>query len=163
METKDIVYAISILLTFLIGVWNLVLNYRTTRKTSFINTVTSQRVKWIEQLRQDIATFSGLTRTWCFSDLEGKPQEFEVLKEIDKLRHVIRLRLNPDPKETLDRKIEQLIAEIPSLTHVSQHDKLRQALEELTTTSQKLLKQEWDKVKLEAEHGNLKKDKRGNA
>jgi len=61
METKDIVYALSIFLTFLIGVWNLVLNYRTTRKTSFINTVTSQRVKWIEQLRQDISSFSGLT------------------------------------------------------------------------------------------------------
>ena len=45
METKDIVYATGILLTFLIGVWNLIFNYRTTRKTSFINIVTSQRVK----------------------------------------------------------------------------------------------------------------------
>jgi len=161
METKDIVYALSIFLTFLIGVWNLVLNYRTTRKTSFINTVTSQRVKWIEQLRQDISSFSGLTRTWCFSELEGKPQEYEVLKEIDRLRHVIRLRLSP--KEEYDRRIEQLIGEIPNLTHISQRDGLTQSLEELTVTSQKLLKQEWDKVKLEAEHGNLKKEKKSNA
>ena len=138
METKDIVYALSIFLTFLIGVWNLVLNYRTTRKTSFINTVTSQRVKWIEQLRQDISSFSGLTRTWCISELEGKPQEYEVLKEIDRLRHVIRLRLSP--KEEYDRRIEQLIREIPNLTHISQRDRITQSLEELTVTSQKLLK-----------------------
>lgn len=124
MDTKDVVYAIGIFLTFLLGVWNLVQSYRATRKTSFINTVTSQRVKWIEQLRQDVSSFSGLTHTWCFSDLEGKPQEHEVLKEIDRLRHVIRLRLNPEG--THDRKIEQLIAEIPNLTHISQRDQLSQ-------------------------------------
>lgn len=158
METKDIVYATGILLTFLIGVWNLIFNYRTTRKTSFINIVTSQRVKWIEQLRQDISSFSGLTRT---SSLEGKPQEYEVLKEIDRLRHVIRLRLNPE--ENHDRRIEQLLAEIPKLTDISKRDRLTQALEELTVTSQKLLKQEWEKVKLEAEQGNLKNKKQTNA
>jgi hypothetical protein len=52
-----------------------------------------------------------------------------------------------------------MIGDIPNLTHISQHEKLKRALEELTVTSQKLLKQEWDKVKLEAEYGNLKKDK----
>lgn len=146
------------MLTFLIGVWNLIFNYRTTRKTSFINIVTSQRVKWIEQLRQDISSFSGLTRTLS---LEGKLQEYEVLKEIDRLRHVIRLRLNPE--ENYDRRIEQLLAEIPKLTDISKRDRLTQALEELTVTSQKLLKQEWEKVKLEAEQGNLKNKKQTNA
>jgi len=157
MDTKDVAYTISIFLTFLLGVWNLVQSYRATRKTTFINTVTSQRVKWIEQLRQDVSSFSGLTRTWCFSDLEGKPHEHDILKEIDRLRHVIRLRLNPDGAH--DRKIERLIADIPNLTHISQRDQLRTALEDLTVTTQKLLKEEWEKVKSEAEHGNLKKDK----
>jgi len=158
VEIKDIVYAISILLTFLLGVWSLVQSYRVARKTKFIDIVTSQRVKWIEQLRQDISSFSGLTYTWCFSEIEGKPQEYEVLKEIDRLRHVIRLRLNPTGKH--DQMIEQLIAKIPNLTHISQREQLTKALKELTITTQKLLKEEWDKVKLEAEHGNLKKDKK---
>lgn len=156
MDAKDVVYAVGILLTFALGVWNLVVSYRNTRRTNFINTVTAQRVKWLEQIRQDISTYCGLTYTWCYSDLVGKPQEYEVLKEIDRLRHVIRLRLNPTG--TRDKKIEQLIAEIPQYTDISQRDKLTKALEELTVTSQLLLKEEWEKVKSEAEHGSLKSD-----
>ncbi len=154
MEGKDIIYGLGILLTFALGVWNLVTNYRLTRRTSFINTVTNQRVKWIEQLRQDISAFSGLTHTWCFSELEGKPEELEVLKEIDRLQHVIRLRLNPDG--THDRKIAPLIRRIPDLTHISKREELTAALEELITTTQQLLKEEWEKVKAEAKRGDLK-------
>ncbi|TAM46545.1 MAG: hypothetical protein EPN55_05175 [Gammaproteobacteria bacterium] len=155
MEDKDLIYGLGILLTVALGVWNLVANYRASRKTSFINTVTSQRVKWIEQLRQDVSSFSGLTHTWCCSELEGKPEEKEILKEIDRLRHVIRLRLNPDG--THDRKIAQLIRKIPDLTHISQRDELTEALEELTTTTQLLLKEEWEKVKAESKDGDLQK------
>jgi hypothetical protein len=155
MEPKDIVYAIGILATFILGVWNLVANFRASRTTSFINTVTSQRIKWIEQLRQDIAAYCGLTYTWCFSEIEGKPQEFEVLKEIDRLRHVIRLRLNPDG--TFDRKIQALVNRIPELTDSSKREELKKALGELVEISQVLVKEEWEKVKAESEHGNLKK------
>lgn len=79
-----------------------------------------------------------------------------MLKEIDRLRHVIRLRLNPSG--THDKTIERLITEIPKYTDISQRDKLQKSLEELTTTSQLLLKEEWEKVKREVEHGNLKRD-----
>jgi hypothetical protein len=80
------------------------------------------------------------------------------LKEIDRLRHVIRLRLNP--AGPLDQRIEYLIDEIPKLTNITFRDRLTQALDELTTTTQKLLKEEWEKVKDEAERGNLKKGNR---
>ncbi len=153
MEGKEIIYGLGILLTFALGVWNLIANYHATRRTSFINTVTSQRVKWIEQLRQDISSFSGLTHTWCCSELEGKPEETEMLKEIDRLRHVIRLRLNPDA--THDRKITQLIRKIPELTDISKRTELKEALEELTVTTQLLLSEEWKKVKAEAKYGDL--------
>jgi hypothetical protein len=63
MEAKDYVLLIGVGVTLLLGVWNLIQGYRTTRKTSFINTVTSLRILWIEQLRQDVAKFSGLTHT----------------------------------------------------------------------------------------------------
>ncbi len=119
----------------------------------FINTVTSQRIKWIEQLRQDISRFSGLTHTWCFSELEGKPEEHDVLKEIDRLHHVIRLRLNPAGEH--DKKIEQLLDKIPRLTHISKREELVQALNELTSTTQLLLKQEWEKVKAESKYGDI--------
>jgi|GEM_PF-976791 len=149
MEWKDI----GVVLAFALGILNLLYNYRISRKTAFINTVTTERIKWIEQLRQDISTFSGLTYTWCFSDIEGKPEENEFLQKIDKLRHVIRLRLNPEGE--YDKKLEELIRKIPDLTAITKREELKQALEELTVTTQKLLKEEWEKVKQEAKRGDL--------
>jgi|CXWL01.1.fsa_nt_gi hypothetical protein len=145
----------GVLVTLFLGLWNTLQGYYATRKASFINTVTSQRVLWIEQLRQDISTFSGLTYMWCTSELEDKPEEAEVLKELDRLRHVIRLRLNP--KGEHDQKIEEFIKRIPTLTHPTKRTELLTTLEDLITTTQELLKEEWEKVKAESMDGNLKK------
>jgi hypothetical protein len=153
MEPKDIVLAAGVVVTLLLGVWNAITNHRINRRTTFVNTVTSQRIKWIEQLRQDIGSFSGLVYHWSHSEMEGKDGEGEMLKELDRLRHVIRLRLNPEGE--LDQKIEALIAEIPHYTDPSRQPELLDALERLTKTTQALLKEEWDKVKLESEHGPL--------
>jgi hypothetical protein len=155
-QMKDVFFSIGIILTFLLGVWNIVNNYRTSRRTAFINTVTSERVKWLDKLRESISSFCGLTYTWSVSRLEGKPNEAEVLKEIDKLRHLIRLQLNPDG--TYDRAIEALIARIPTLTHETQAKELEKALSELVEVSQKLLKAEWEKVKEESMRGSLIED-----
>jgi hypothetical protein len=158
MGWKEILAAAGIVVTLILGIWNAISNYRSSRRTNFINTVTSQRIKWIEQLRQDISAFSGLVHTWVFSGLQGKPQEYEVLKEVDRLRHVIRLRLNPTGGH--DSRIEALLDEIPRLTAAVHTDRLTTALNELTVESQQLLKEEWEKVKDEAERGKLKRAKR---
>ena len=55
-------------------------------------------------------------------------------------------------------EIEGLIAKIPQLTDISRRAELRAALDELTATTQRLLKEEWDKVKWESENGNLKRE-----
>ena len=86
--------------------------------------------------------------------MEGKSGEGDLLKEVDRLRHVIRLRLNPGG--THDVKIQALIAEIPMLTGPNNKMELKSALDDLTVTTQLLLKEEWEKVKQEAERGNLK-------
>jgi hypothetical protein len=153
LEAQDYILGAGVIVTLILGIGNAIANYRASRRTMFINTVTSQRIKWIEQLRQDISTFSGLTHTWCFSELEGKPQEYELLKEIDRLRHVIRLRLNPAGEH--DKKIEQLIEEIPTLTEISKRQELKRALNELTSTAQLLIKEEWEKVKEESKRGDI--------
>ena len=54
-------YAPGIVVTFILGVWNIINNYRINNKTAFINTVTSERVKWIGKLRENISRFCGLT------------------------------------------------------------------------------------------------------
>ena len=154
MEPKDYIYAFGILVTLGLGIWNFVQGYYATRKASFINTVTAQRVLWIEQMRQDVSTFVGLTHTWAMSSLEGTPPEPEMLKEIDRLRHVIRLRLNPD--DTPDRDIAKLVKRIPVLTHESQREELLESLEALTIATQEMLKVEWEKIKAESKDGDLK-------
>ena len=154
MEAKDYVILAGTGVTLLLGLWNFVQDYRATRKASFINTVTSQRVLWIEQLRQNVARFIGLTHHWTASKLEGTPAEAEVLKEIDRLRYVIRLSLNPD--DTADRQIAALIKKIPELTHESRAAQLAEALEELTVATQEMITVEWNKVKAESKYGDLK-------
>lgn len=151
---RDYIYAAGILVTLGLGIWNFVQGYKATRKASFINTVTSQRVLWIEQMRQDVSTFVGLTHTWAQSNVAGTDSEPEILKEIDRLRYVIRLRLNPD--DTSDRKIAALIKKIPNLTHETQRGELLSCLEQLTKETQDMLKVEWEKVKSESKDGDLR-------
>lgn len=154
MEPKDYIYAAGIVVTLVLGIWNFVQHHRSSRKTSFINTVTAQRIQWLEQIRQDVAKFVGLTHHWAISELEGMPSEEDLLREIDHLRYVIRLRLNP--KDDPDKKIAALVKRIPDLTDESKRNELFPALEELITATQDMLKAEWEKVKAEAKDGDLK-------
>jgi len=159
MDPKDLFYATGIVITAIIGIWNAVNHYKTNKKTTFINTVTSERVKWLDKLRQNISSFCGLTYTWTRSLHEEPKEEARLLEEIDKLRFLIRLQLNPQDvngEPNVDKKIEILIAKIPELTDISFRDELDSAMEDLIIQSQTLLKDEWDKVKLESKNGDLK-------
>jgi hypothetical protein len=44
IETKEIVTFIGILVTLALGIYNTVQNYMNSKRTTFINTVTSERV-----------------------------------------------------------------------------------------------------------------------
>jgi hypothetical protein len=151
---KDIAYATGIFLTFALGVWNIYQNYQNTRRTSFINTVTSERVKWIAHVRETISRFCGLTYHWAVSpQLQGTSGGEDVLREIDTLRHLIPLQLNPDGE--LERDIVRLVVEIPHATDPKKTDLLWELLDKLILKTQLMLKEEWEKVKDEAEHGRL--------
>jgi len=154
IEPKDYVLGAGVLVTLIIGIWNAVANWRSSRRTAFINTVTAERVKWLGTLRENISTFCGLTYTWQSSRLEGKAGEHEALLQIDKLRHLIRLQLNPEGDH--DKEIEALVARIPELTDPVHATELKEALNKLVEVSQKLLKDEWEKVKEESKRGDLK-------
>lgn len=153
MEPKDCIYAAGIIVTFVLGIWNFIQNYQSSRKASFINTVTSQRVLWLEQIRQDVAKFVGLTHHWTRCELEDIDAENEILREIDQLRYVIRLRLNPEDEP--DQKIADLVKQIPDLTSDHKREELFQALDDLTSATQEMLKAEWEKVKRESKDGDV--------
>jgi hypothetical protein len=151
---KDAATAVGILLTFALGVWNIYQNYRNTRRTSFINTVTSERVKWIAHVRETISRFCGLTYHWAVSpQLQVTAGGEDVLREIDTLRHLIPLQLNPDG--ALEKDIVSLVAQIPHATDPKKTDLLWDLLDKLIGKTQLMLKAEWEKVKDEAENGRL--------
>ncbi len=157
---------IAILATFGLGVWNLFVGLSGNRKTRFINTVTNQRVLWIEQLRQDIATLISLAGGMAGDTTKAKSvaKDKETRLELHRLRRVITLRLNPDDPE--DQKIQKLLPVIEHLALTADPSNIAdKRLDELAERAQKLLKAEWDKVKLEAEQGRLKtvKDARRDA
>jgi hypothetical protein len=156
MDAKDYLAFTGILVTLFLGLYNAVQNYRAGKRTTFINTVTSERVKWIDKLRGSVSTFCGLAHSWRFSTVKGSAEERQKIEEIDKLRHLIALQLNP--RGEVDCEIEQLVGQIVSMssghTEVSD-EQYRAKLHQLTKTTQLLLKAEWDKVKEEANRGDL--------
>ena len=158
MEAKDVIYAIAIAVTFLIGLTNIVYNIHINRRTTYINSVTAERVKWINALRENVSEYAGLTYNWVISDVEeGSEESKEILKKIDYLRILIQLQLNPT--EPLSQKIIEWIDEISYSTHESQKEQLKKNLRGMVADVQCLLKEEWDKVKDEAEEGRLPKKK----
>ncbi len=155
-EGRDYVAFIGIAVTLLLGVYNAIQNYRTSRRTTFINTVTSERVKWIEKLRQSVSTFCGLAHNWRFSTEKGSEDERRKIEEIDKLRHLIVLQLNPNGK--IDKEIEKMVGAIVSMSSGHDNvdaDKYRETMQALTRKTQELLKAEWEKVKEESIKGDL--------
>lgn len=61
MGTSDAVSITGIAVTFLVSVANLIYSPRTNKRTIFVNTVTSSRLKWIESLRDKVSEFIAVT------------------------------------------------------------------------------------------------------
>jgi hypothetical protein len=149
----------GILLTFLLGVWNLIYNFRNSKRTTFINTVTSERVKWIQNTREAISTLCGRTYYWLMTQNEISQEESNsVRKEVDKLRLLVKLQLNP--KSDGDIEIMNLIDEMPKYTDKHYEKEMKDLLSKIVTKSQFLLKDEWDKVRDESLYGDLRERKK---
>jgi len=149
MNTTEIITLVGIGITFLIGVFNLVVTLENVRKTSFINSVTASRIKYIQELRESISRFCALA--YSYNNRVYKIEKIEVWdlhKEADTLRFLIRLYLNPEDKYW-DNKIIKLIDEIILKTDKDP----KKEIDELIEITQYLLKLEWEGAKRESEIG----------
>jgi len=157
MTNTEIVTLSGIGLTFFVGVFNLIITFRNVRKTAFINSVTASRIKYIQELRESISKFCGLAHSYAnkIYKLEYK-EVWELHKEADNLRFLIRLYLNPED-DYWDNKIISLIDQI-----LLKSDKdPTEPINELITITQYLLKLEWEGAKRESEIGIISEiDKR---
>ena len=154
MESKDVVVATGIFVTLVLGVWNLIYSRFNNRRTTFINAVTAERVKWINTLRENLSQFAGLLYNYVGVAHDDDDASREIWKQTDRLRMLIKLQLNP--QEPIDQKIEALLDQIYHDNEGIGTDGAIKLLDELIKCGQQLLKQEWDKVKEEAKHGDLR-------
>jgi hypothetical protein len=153
MEWKDIGVFAGLTITLVLGLGNLIWIIVYGRRTTFINTVTSERVKWIGKLRENLSKYTGRTHSWLALRRSDSTRSEEFKSEIDVLRYEIKLQLNPgaDP----DKQIIQKINEIPDLASQSDINPALNAMNELIGLGQNLLSAEWKKVKREAQRGAL--------
>lgn len=181
--------------TIVISIISIIYNMYATKKTQFINTVTSERIRWITTLKEYIAQYYSTAsafnnynniienlnkcnklRSKIILYLNTKDDE-ELINAINKcneLRLKIILYLNPKDDEELINAINEnynLIKEWDKLklsgsTNEQSESKVKQyedTLEKILYKSQEMLKNEWERVKLEARKGNIKKDKSMNS
>lgn len=154
----NLLYLIGISLTFLVGIANIILTLRNSKKTTFINSITASRIRYIQDLRNRISEFCGLVYsynlTYSKSNFLGATPDkiFELQREFDKLKYLIKLHLNPEDTYW-DERILKLLDEIIALRDKDPNEKI----DELITITQFLLKLEWEGAKVESEKGNLSK------
>lgn len=152
MDAKDLVLYASVAVTFLLGLVNLYFNLHAAKRTAFINTVTSERVKWIAKVRENVSTLCSLCDQWMYHRKQDTTPELQ--RQIEQVKKEIRLQLNP--KDPDDQDIERLLARMPTWTQSMTPEDFVKLQEILVTATQRMLKREWDKVKDEAIHGDLR-------
>jgi hypothetical protein len=148
MGSSDAVAIAGIAVTFAVSVANLVYSLRTNRRTVFVNTVTSSRLKWIESLRDKVSEYIAVT-TRLSDPTSPTDDRGTLIVHRDTLEHQIALHLNPvDPE---DVRIRTLVDHVRELTTSPQlKEELAQALISLRDATGNYLKKEWNRVKRES-------------
>jgi len=155
-SSTQIFTLIGVALSFIVGSAGLWIGIKNTRKTNYINSVTSSRIKYIQDIRNKISDFCGLVYSYN-TKVTKLPDDklFEIQKEFDKLKYLIKLHLNPEDTYW-DDKMLKMINDIIALTDKDPKEKI----DDLIAITQYLLKLEWEGAKLESENGALSKEQK---
>lgn len=152
-KPRDPVLYAGVLVTLLLGIANLYFTLKAGKRTAFINTVTAERVKWLDKVRKNVSSLCALCDQWVFHrDQHSTP---ELQQQIEQLKDELRLQLNPDDQE--DQEIGRLLSDLPTWTQSITPNEYAKLRGRLVSATQMMLKREWDKVKDEAVHGDLRK------
>jgi hypothetical protein len=144
MEAKDAIAIAGISGTLLVSIATLVYSIWSNKRSSFLNTVTSSRLKWIDSLRDKVAEFIAVTARVVKN---GEGDEASALAmQRDTLLHQIVLHLNPyDPE---DQQIRTFAERAKDLTDARKHpNDVANVLLELRNATGDYLKKEWNRVK----------------
>ncbi len=122
------------------------------RKTTYINAVTTSRLKYIESLRGYISQFCGLILFNANNQFD-EIQKKEFIEKVDQLRFTIKLHLNR--KNVFDKKLLEQLDSIPNFIDHDKTEELTISINQLVNYAQDIFSLEWDGIKLEAAKGAL--------
>jgi hypothetical protein len=148
MEAKDVIAIAGIGITFLVSCVTLGYTIWSNRQTSFVNTVTTSRLKWIDSLRDKVSDFIAVSSRLAQLDETEEATQGHLLHR-DSLMHQIILHLNPHDVEdhriaVLVQRVRELTAERPIPAELST------CLLQLRNATGEYLKKEWNRVKQES-------------
>lgn len=150
METKDLIAIAGIGVTFVVSSANLVYSLWSNKRTVFVNTVTTSRLKWIDSLRDKVSELIAVTARLLDPEFASdKKNAGTLLLQPDTLLHQIVLHLNPHDPE--DQRIRTLVDHVQELTDRGIFsDELADGLVKLRAATGDYLKKEWNRVKTES-------------
>lgn len=104
---------LAAIITAIIGLFSLMYTMRNNRKTLFVNSITSERVKWMGQLKEYVAEFISLASFYNEKPvLEDAKEKGEYLDKVLHARAKIKLHLNYRGDE--DKEIMKLVDKMSS-------------------------------------------------
>ncbi|MCM3716631.1 hypothetical protein M3202_21550 [Alkalihalobacillus oceani] len=133
------------------------LNIGELEKRRFIDTISGQRIEWINKLRDTFVEFNKLSHTYSmyvFSNQNKSDFNYGgIYQEIIAVKNHIELLLNPEElfSENLMKYINQLIDSLHS--HDFNMENYKENKEVISYIQQVILKSEWKRIKVETEKG----------
>jgi hypothetical protein len=169
-ELKDIIAAIGISVTLIVGILNLVINLRNAKKTQFINTVTAERLKWVGDIREITSKYIARISLFYYwsrqeylferkliskdSYQKKNNKDMENLKlEINEMYNKLQLFLIRNDKQ--DDDVLNKLKILHSIQGNSDPDELNMITDDLIKLLNDVVSNEWYKVKLESKYGDL--------
>lgn len=144
--------SVVVALTAVVGVIiTALITFKNNNKNVLIKTVTEERAKWRDDLRELAACFIKETHSLMKRDTKN-------IEELYEIKAKIVFRLNPDKNHHLDHSLLVLINRIvDNIKKPTMYKMLVADLARFEIGIQSLIKKEWDKSKKEAKTGKLDK------
>lgn len=150
MEIDKIITLTGIFVSLIIGLTSMYIGVRNSKKTIFINSITSSRIKWMDTIRNTIAEYCSLTS--LISILPTNEQTEKLIK-LEQLRYLIKLQFHRDEK--FDMLVINSLDSIYESSFKGDFTNTTKQINDLINITQDLLKLEWAGVKEETKKGNL--------
>lgn len=161
LEPKDIVTMGGISLTFLVGLSSTIFSILNSKNGRFINTISAERVKWINSLRNKFSDFDN--RMYIQANnlykLETGQISNESFADVDLYYELVYLHdymnLYLNPREAVNKEFIAVTQNILSYFQIDNfnYDTYRESAINVRYLQQVILKSEWKRLKKETNRG----------